>query len=453
MKKIMTEKLIKERRFKGLIVIMDGLGDRPCEVLKFKTPLEYADTPFLDKLAKNNVSGLMDPLAPGIPVDTHTGVGILFGMPPTEACALARGPIEAAGINLEMQPGDIMFRGNFCTLEKETHAETHAEKAHKITILDRRAGRINHGTEELCANLKDIPLVGEITGSLFPATHHRCVVRLRGAQLTANITDTDPGGNSVHLGVQRSKAMCYDADVDDCADADAMQTSAAINQFSDYVFEHLDKHPINQQRREAELPVANGVIVRGGGMVMRYKNILEKLALKVAVIASESTILGLGNLFSFTTITDKKFTALVDTDVQGKVDRAMETLKTHDLVYIHIKGTDSAAHDHDPIAKAEIISRVDKALSQHSFDNIVVGVCADHSTDSFRGEHNGDPVPILIHNPLGRRDQVKKFSEYHCTQGALSRITAHGFLISVLDAMGYISNFKSGDFDLHSTVF
>ena len=78
-------------RLKGLIIILDGLGDRPNRCLGGLTPLEYASAPTLDRLAKCGQSGLMDPLLPGLPVDTHTGVGILFGLPPSEAVNLCRG--------------------------------------------------------------------------------------------------------------------------------------------------------------------------------------------------------------------------------------------------------------------------------------------------------------------------------------------------------------------------
>ena len=81
---------MKQDKFKGLVIILDVLGDRPCEVLGNKTPLEHAHTPVLDALAKHNQSGMMNPLLPGLPVDTHTGVSIIFGLPPTTAAGLKR---------------------------------------------------------------------------------------------------------------------------------------------------------------------------------------------------------------------------------------------------------------------------------------------------------------------------------------------------------------------------
>ena len=425
------------QQHKGLILILDGLGDYPSPALGGLTPLQHAKTPYLDNLAANNVSGLMDPLAPGVPVDTHTGVGMLFGLTPAEACQLSRGPIEAAGIGLEMSQGDVIFRGNLCTINDQ-------DDPHQI--LDRRAGRILEGVEELCASLQDVQLAGSVTASVYPATHHRCVVKLSGSNLSHNITDTDPGGQNISAGIQKARAMRY-------GDSEAEITANAINEFTSYCIKVLGDHPVNAERRKINLPPANAIILRGGGYYRHYQNVLRHLDLDVAVIAAESTILGLGKLFNFKTHTEPEFTALVDTDLVGKLKAAVNALDEQDLVFVHVKGTDSAAHDRDPEGKSRLISRLDQALSEVDLSNLVVGVCADHSTDSNSGEHTGDPVPVLIHSPLGRQDSTVAFNEYDCANGALTRITAQGFLVSVLNAMGRLPNIKPADAEYFNSGF
>ena len=104
---------------KGLLIILDGLGDRSCPALQGLTPLEAAATPNLDRLAGNGITGLVDPLCPGAPVGTHTGTGVLMGLVPADAASLARGPVEAAGIGLEVNPGDVLLRCNFATLGED----------------------------------------------------------------------------------------------------------------------------------------------------------------------------------------------------------------------------------------------------------------------------------------------------------------------------------------------
>ncbi len=423
-------------RFKGLVIILDGLGDRPCRELDGKTPLEFAHTPTLDQLAKNNQCGLMDPLLPGLPVETHTGVGILFGLPAHTVAHLCRGPIEAAGIGLDLQVGDLLFRANLATVEK------HGSGFH---IKDRRAGRIRENVDGLCHALENIEVGNNILASLHPATQHRCVLRLRGTPLSAQISDTDPGGKAINRGILISKA-------NESGDEIAHHSATAVNRFTEMAYDILSSHAINQTRTQNNQPPANGVITRGVGSHKNFNNILNHLHLKVAVIAAESTILGLGNLFGFTTLTDPAFTALPDTDVDKKLAFAKTALETHDVVYLHIKATDTTAHDRNPHAKAEIINRFDTALAKLDLQHIVFGVCADHSTDSYRGEHNGDPVPVLIHNPLGRKDRVKRFNETDCIAGSLTRLTAQGFLTSVLDAMGCLSSYSASEMAYYETM-
>ena len=326
-----------------------------------------------------------------------------------------------------------MLRCNLATVEKRG--------AH-YRIRDRRAGRICQEVDTLCASLHNVQVGGGITASLYPATQHRCVLKLRGPALSARLSDTDPGGKSAEKRILECHATAT-------TNKDAVRSAQAINRFIGLSHEILDSHPVNSERIKAgELP-ANAVITRGAGIYRDLRKLHACLNLSVAVVAGESTITGLGKLLGFSTITDPAFTSLPDTDLDRKLSLGLDALQTRDLVYIHIKGMDIAAHDRDPKAKAALISRFDTALGRVDTRNLVVGVCADHSTDSHLGEHTGDPVPVTIHNPIGRRDRVDRYNETDCISGSLGRITAQGFLISVLDAMGALSNFKPSEIGLY----
>lgn len=417
--------------------ILDGLGDRPCPQLGGKTPLEAAETPVLDALALRHQCGMMDPLLPGMPVDTHTGVGILFGLNPAQAVRLRRGPIEAAGIGLELQPGDVLWRANLASVEKTPHG---------YRILDRRAGRIRNDVEALCAALQDLEVAPGITASLHPATQHRAVLRFRGNGLSAEVSDTDPGGHAIDRGILTAAPG---PGLEAAAQVTAQATADALNRFTGRACEILESHPVNAARIARGRPAANGVIARSAGGVQPLKNLLTKLGLKVAVVAGEMTILGLAELFDFHRHSSSRFTSLPDTDLEEKLRIAGDALQQHDLVFVHIKGTDTAAHDKDPMLKSAFIARFDRELGKLDLDNFVVGVCADHSTDSVRGEHNGDPVPVVLCNPVGRRDRSDGYNETACVNGALGRITAQGFLTSVLDAMGAFDNCKPADLEYY----
>ncbi len=414
---------------KGLLIILDGLGDRPAPAFGGATPLEAAHTPNLDRLADLGLCGLIDPLIPGIPVGTHTGTGILLGLAPRDAYQLSRGPVEAAGIGIPIQPGDVALRCNFATLQTERK---------QLTIVNRRAGRIREGTRELATGLQNIPLGHGITGTLRPATQHRAVLRLTGPGLSAAICDTDPGA-----GKQPARVLvCQPLQADDAA---AAKTADAVNRFIREAFERLQDHPVNRQREaQGELP-ANGIITRGAGLLLNANNLIHHLGLRAAVIAGESTVIGLGRLFNYATIHDPRFTSLCDTDLAAKVAATRDALDRYDLVFLHIKGTDISAHDLDPLAKRAFLERVDDALLPLLSDELVIGVSGDHSTDCNTGRHCGDPVPSILYAPHGRRDTCQTFGETACMGGGLGRISATSFLASLLDAMGCVANFRPAD--------
>ena len=264
------------------------------------------------------------------------------------------------------------------------------------------------------------------------------MLRLSGPRLSADITDTDP-----------SDRAAPGARVLPCQSLDShkhgIRTAEAVNQFIRESHAVLDDHPVNAGRRsEGELP-ANGIITRGAGMLRDVHNLLRYLHVNVAVVAAERTVLGLAKLFHFTCVTDPRFTALPNTDLDAKVAAALTALEHHDLVFLHVKGTDVCGHDTDPEGKKALLERVDHAIAPLLERKLVVGVSADHSTDSMTGQHCGDPVPSLLSSPRCRIDAVTDFGESQCARGGLGRISANTFLLKILDAMGSLQNYRTTD--------
>jgi 2,3-bisphosphoglycerate-independent phosphoglycerate mutase len=411
---------------KGLLILLDGVGDRPCEALGGRTPLEAAYTPNLDRLVSEGLCGQVDSLLPGVPAGTQTGTGVLLGLPPADILHLERGPVEAAGIGLPMEPGDVALRCNFATLEPRDE---------DLVVLDRRAGRIREGTDALADALTDVDLGWGIRGTLRPATQHRAVLKLTGPGLSAAVSDTDPGAG--REGGLVATCMPQKAD-----DADAKRTAQVVNRFVRSAFERMSGHPVNRKREADGLLPANGVITRGAGRARGFASLLDPFGISAAVITGEMTVLGIGTLFNYTRLNEPSFTALPDTNLDGKVSAATAALEDHDLVFLHIKGADICAHDRDAVGKKEFLERVDQALVPILRGDLVVGVSGDHSTDVRTGRHCGDPVPSLLRMPHGRRDLCQRFGETECMTGGLGRITGTAFLTSLLDAMGVIPNFR-----------
>jgi 2,3-bisphosphoglycerate-independent phosphoglycerate mutase len=397
---------------KGALLIIDGLGDLPSPSLGRRTPLEAADTPVLNRLASAGACGLLDPIGQGILPSTHSGAGMLLGLPPDQVDRLSRGPVEACGRGLDLRPGDIAMRVNFATLE---------ESPDGCLVLDRRAGRIRHGADELAAALADIDLGDGVSMVLKATEQHRAVLVLSGPGLDARITDTDPGDCALPARLPQCRAL----------DPAAGQTAGLVNRLSELARERLASHPVNRAREAAGRPPANGIIMRGAGQVMPLDSIVIQRGFSASLIAGCNTVKGLGRLLGFRVVDDQRFTADLDTDLDAKVSATLLELERADLAVMHIKAPDICAHDRKPRAKRDFLARIDLSLAPLARAGVAIAVAADHTTDSNTGKHTPDPVPSLIFDPRtagGSGGDGLKFGEAACRQGTLPRYCSHEFL-------------------------
>jgi 2,3-bisphosphoglycerate-independent phosphoglycerate mutase len=418
--------------FRGLMVILDGLGDRPVVELEGSTPLEAAHTPNLDALAAGGMTGLMTALGQGVPVGTDVGVSALMGVP-VPASLISRGPIEAAGVGLKLSPGDVALRCNFATVTGPPG---------NFQLIDRRAGRIREGTRELAEALnRDLESFEGIRAVVRPATSHRAVLHLSGPDLSERVSDPDPGAGWERHGVLECRGLD--------GDMRAERTARAVNHFMLRAHAILDDHPLNRAlRRQGRLP-ANFLLPRKAGMLREVDSVVGALGVSAAAVGGECTVAGLARLLRMNFISEPGFTGDVETDLEGKVRAVAQALTRHDLVFLHIKGPDLLSHDGDPLGKRDLLARIDAALGTLAgIEDLVVAVTADHSTPCFTRRHSGDPVPVLLRAPLGRRDGVSRYGESACMGGALGHITANHLLWSLLDQMNVTHNFRPSELEL-----
>lgn len=399
------------------MIIADGLGDLPIPEFGGRTPLEAAFTPNLDRLAAAGEYGQLDPIAPGVTPNTDSGTGMLMGLLPNQAECLRRGPVEAAGAGRPLRDGEIAVRANLATLVREEAG---------LMVTDRRAGRIEQGVDELVAVLDGMDLGDGVRADVQPTEQHRAVVVLSGDGLDPAISDTDPGDGTLPLPLLPCRAL----------DRSAVRTADKVNAFVTEAHRRLDVHPLNRQRRAAGLKPANGMITRGAGAAVRLDNRVRRLGLRAALVSGCNTVQGLGRLFGFEVRHDPRFTATAQTDVEGKVDAALDALTRHDIVFLHLKATDLFAHDRDPAGKRDMIERLDAALGPVLQQRLVVACAADHTTDSNTGFHTPDPVPALLSRPVAERPvNGLKFGEEACRDGNMPRQNSASFLQRVLKAM------------------
>ena len=404
---------------KLIIAIADGIGDRPIAQFDRLTPLQHAKTPHLNWVAEHGQTGLMDPIMPGIPVGTDMGHLILFGN--DHRLYPGRGPIEAAGVGLPLQAGDIAFRCNFATLGDND------------IVVDRRAGRIRQGTAQLAEALNG-QIINGVEVLFHEATEHRAVLVLRGEGLSAAVTDTDPKAPNDGSPLKVAKAK------DDTPEA--AFTAEVLNEVIKRSFELFDTHPVNQERREEGKLPANVIITRGAGQMTAIDPFTERLNFKGAVVAAEDTVLGMGRLSGLTPIKEASFTGNLDTDVEAKATAAAKALEDNDVVYVHLKAPDIMGHDNNPEGKVLAIEAFDRlvksVLDQIDLEHTYLALVADHSTPCEKGEHSGEPVPVAYCGPSVRVDTVTTYDEIACQRGGISRVTGTEYISLLFDLLNII---------------
>lgn len=403
---------------KVLLLVCDGLGDRPVPALDGQTPLQAARTENLDWFARHGASGLVDLVAPGVRPGSDTAHLALFGYDPYEAYT-GRGPFEAAGVGLTVEPGDVALRCNFATLDERGR------------IVDRRAGRIRRGTGRLAEALAPWETEG-VELRFREGTEHRAALVLHGEGLDPRITDADPHATGVPV-----------AEVEPLA-PDAAKTARVVNAFVTRARKVLADHPLNRERAASGQPPANAILPRGAGSFPRISRVGERWGLRFGAIAGVALIRGICDVVGMELLDVEGATGGLDTDMVAKMNAGIRALETFDVVVVNIKAPDIAGHDGKPRQKVEAIERVNDSLEalRERFDpGWVFGVTADHSTPCVTGDHTADPVPLVIYGEGLRRDDTPRFDEIAAAQGGLGRLRGQDVLPLLLDAANRTEKF------------
>ena len=398
---------------KTILVIMDGLGDRPRAEFDGLTPLEAAATPNMNRLATEGISGLMHTLGRGRVPGSDVAHLSLFGYDP-DKCYSGRGPIEVRGLGIPLEHGDIAFRGNLGTVGDDDK------------IVDRRAGRIADVTE-LVSGL-DGMMVDDVKFIVRPGTAHRAGVIMRGPGLSAQITDADPHESGVPIRDPKP--------LDDTSEA--RRTADVLARFLKKSHQVLSASPVNAARVKANELAANYLLLRGAGYYHAIPPFSERYhGQKAACIAGGGLYKGIGAYLEMDLIEVPGATAQPNTDVRAKFTYAVEALKHHDFVFVHVKPTDTYGHDGDAAGKKAFIERIDRELEvlMGVKDTLVI-LSADHSTPCELKEHSGDPVPLLIHGPGVRKDSVTEFGERACMAGGLGHFNGVELMPQIMNLLG-----------------
>ncbi len=373
--------LVKENDKKIVLLVLDGLGGLP---FKGKTSLEVARTPNLDLLSSNNACGLLDPVLPGITPGSGPAHLSLFGYDPLKY-QIGRGILEALGVGMKVEKGDLTARGNFCIVKDGI-------------VTDRRAGRIaTEVNRKLVESLnKEIQELEGVKITFKSGKEHRFVLRLRGKALSAEVSDTDPHKKGEPLLKSKSKSK----------DESARRTAGIVNKLTEKagkVLEEMDEPP-------------NGIALRGISGYPDLPQFPEVYKLRAKSIATYPMYRGLTELIGMDVDYKPKTS-------QDEIQSLEESYNDYDYFYIHIKKTDSYGEDGNFEKKVEKIEEVDRFLPRiMKLSPDVLAVTGDHSTPATYKAHSWHPVPLLISSRWTRISNVSAFNERECARGNLGRI-------------------------------
>jgi len=358
-----------------ILLVIDGLGGLPHPQTG-KTELESADIPNLDALVKSGVCGLSLPVGVGITPGSAPGHTALFGYDPLTV-SIGRGVLEAVGIDFPVKRGDVLARGNFCTVDK------------KGNITDRRAGRI---PTELNASL--CPLlemtIDDVKILTAPVREHRFVIAFRGKGLSPQVTESDPQLEGMPPNPVKALSP------------GASKMARIANQFAEKAAAILkDKKP------------ANMVLMRGFSQTPHLPSMKEIYQLKAAAIATYPMYRGLARLVGMDVLP-------AGITIEEEVAALKKNYKKHDFFFIHYKKTDAAGEDGDFDRKVKALEEIDRLIPDiMSLKPDVVVVTGDHSTPALMKAHSWHPVPTILYSKYCRCDDVSEFSERACLKGGL----------------------------------
>lgn len=379
---------------KYIVLVGDGMGDFPLKNLGGKTPLEEALIPGMDFIAQHGILGLVRTVPSGMEPGSDVANLSLLGYRPEEQYT-GRGPIEAASLGISMRPEDVAFRCNLVTLKRQDD---------RLIMYDYSAGHIS--TEEAQILIKEL---NEHLASdklyLYPGKSYRHILIWRGG----------PEGIKTYPPHDLLGRDIYEAWL-------VYENEPILRDFLIKAMAFLEKHPINQKRREEGKLPANALWPWGQGRMPRLEPFHEKWGLSGAVVAAVDLIRGLGVLAQLKIIDVPGATGYLDTNYEGKALAAIEALNEVDFVFVHVEAPDEASHEGSLELKIRAIQDFDRYVvrtvleeATARFPNYRLMVVTDHLTPLSLRTHASKPVPFAIYD--SRDPEVKRAAGY-CEKNA-----------------------------------
>lgn len=383
-----------------LLIIADGMADEPIPALNYKTPLEVASKPTLDKIACEGQCGVATTVPQGWDVGSDTACLSILGYELDQSYP-GRSALEATQLNIPIEESELVMRCNLITVE-DNHISSFTADHISTSEADVLIAYLNKelGTDDI---------------TFYTGNSYRHILKVRGYSKFLKC-------NSPHNCINADKSFLYVQSLQ----SEAEPTAKLLNSLIDKSYSLLDQHPINIQRTKRGLKPANAISLWAPGTTPKFEpfNHLHPFS-NGAVISAVDLINGIGNLIGFEVIAVDGATGDANTNYEGKAKAALTALEKNDFVLLHIEAPDEASHDGNLELKIKTIEDIDQYVLQPIYTEInklenppLLAVLPDHITSTSQRVHLEGKVPFAIYHPLLSADTTRAFTETFARNGA-----------------------------------
>ncbi len=396
---------------KYIIILGDGMADWPVRSLGNKTLLQFADTPYMDKLAGMGATGQLVTVPEGFHPGSEIANLSIFGYD-LKAVYEGRGSLEAASMGVELEPGDMAIRCNLICTEKErikNHSAGHISTAEAKELIDYLQENLGSDTIRFHTGI---------------AYRHLLVIKGGNKHLECTPPHDVPGKPFAPLMVKPLLP-------------EAVGTAELLNRMILHSRELLEQHPVNLKRVAEGKDPANSIWPWSPGYRPAMKTLSERFPqIKTgAVISAVDLIRGIGVYAGLRSIEVEGATGLFDTKYENKVSAALEALRTDDFVYLHIEASDEAGHEGKVELKLRTIEDLDSKVVGPVFEAVkewdepvAIAVLPDHPTPCELLTHTAEPIPFLIWKPGATPDSVEAYDEESVKKGVYGLMKEDQFI-------------------------
>lgn len=408
---------------KHIIILGDGMADHPVERLGGKTLLQYADTPYMDLLARKGKTGRLMTIPDGFHPGSEVANTSILGYDLNKVYE-GRGPLEAASIGYNMSPEDLALRCNLITLSDGI-------------IKNHHGGHLT--TEEGTTLIKYLnEKLGNEYIQFIPGIQYRHLLIIKGG--SKHIICAPPHDHPN----EAWKPLLIKAENENKEDGrlSPQETANLLNELIIKSQELLTAHPLNLQRKDEQNDIANSIWPWGGGYRPQMRTLSEMFPQihSGSVISAVDLIRGIGYYAGLEIIKVKGATGLANTNYEGKVEAALKQLREKDFVFLHIEASDEAGHDGDLQLKLQTIENLDHRAVEPIYNEVkkwdepvCIAVLPDHPTPVEIRTHVKEPVPFLFWHPGITPDNVTQYDETSCVRGEYGLIYLQEFMHSLME--------------------